>query len=192
MFSDETSALHVAGHAVVGELVGFECLAVTIRWTDQNLGVCRGPAMPDPVFNQLQFRQYSSGDPEFEEIKDWVIRRTKAYLAGAVSQDLATGSFDLAWLTTDLNMISVITRNVFGVAGSFFDESLTIEMYYDIDLGMEIEDLGRVVSRVRELWEDEVRSSLEENRVWLDAVASALLEQKSLTGEIVRSFRPHD
>ena len=109
MFSDETSALHVAGHAVVGELVGFECLAVTIRWTDLNLGVCRWPAMPDPVFNQLQFRQYSSGDPEFEEIKDWVIRRTKAYLAGAVSQDLATGSFDLAWLTTDLNMISVIT-----------------------------------------------------------------------------------
>tara|TARA_Y100000817_G_scaffold61022_1_gene45730 strand:+ start:3273 stop:3719 length:447 start_codon:yes stop_codon:yes gene_type:complete len=148
--------------------------------------------MPDPVFNQLQFRQYSSGDPEFEEIKDWVIRRTKAYLAGAVSQDLATGSFDLAWLTTDLNMISVITRNVFGVAGRFFDERLTSEIYYDIDLGMEIEDLGRVVSRVRELWEDEVRSSLEENRVWLDAVASALLEQKSLTGEIVRSFRPHD
>ena len=56
MDQDRAAAAHVAGHGVVGELMGFECLARTIRWTDQHLGVCRWPAMPETVFQQLQFQ----------------------------------------------------------------------------------------------------------------------------------------
>ncbi|MGB1794458.1 MAG: hypothetical protein ACPHLJ_02685 [Acidimicrobiales bacterium] len=189
MKNDLSSATHVAGHAVVGEMLGFECLGATIRWTDQHLGVCRWPAMPSPVFEQLQDQRYSPTDNEFEGIKDWVIRRTKAYLGGAVAEDHFTGDFDMAWLTSDLNMISVVTRNVFGLEGPSFDEEMTSEIYYDVDLGLEIEDLQRVVSRARELWESEVREMVVESQQWVRDVAELLNREKALSGDAVRSLR---
>ncbi|MEE3187688.1 MAG: hypothetical protein VX285_09170, partial [Actinomycetota bacterium] len=68
MDEDRATAAHVAGHAVVGEVMGFECLGLTIRWTEQHLGVCRWPAMPETVFRQLQFQSYVPSDPQFEEV----------------------------------------------------------------------------------------------------------------------------
>ena len=191
MDKDWVSASHVAGHAVVGELLGFECLGLTIRWTDQHLGVCRWPGMPDQVFDQLQFQRYGPADSEFDGVKDWVIRRTKSYLAGSVAEQQITGVFDLAWLTSDLNMISVVTRNVCGLEGPFFDERLTSEIYYDVDLGLEIEDLGRVVDRARELWEDEVHQLLMEHQQWLHLVAEKLRDEEVLSGDTMRSLNDH-
>tara|TARA_Y100001970_G_scaffold14648_1_gene16430 strand:- start:9169 stop:9747 length:579 start_codon:yes stop_codon:yes gene_type:complete len=189
MGNDWSSASHVAGHAIVGEILGFECLGVTIRWTDQHLGVCRWPAMPDHVFDQLQFQRYGPDDDEFNAIKDWVIRRTKSYLAGSVAEDHLTGDFEAAWLTSDLNMISVVTRNVFGLEGPSFDEQMTSEIYYDVDLGLELEDLQRVVHRARELWEVEVREMVAANQKWLRDVAELLNKEKALSGDAVRSLQ---
>ena len=189
MDNDWSSACHVAGHAIVGEILGFECLGVTIRWTDQHLGVCRWPAMPDNVFDQLQYQRYGPGDNEFDGIKDWVIRRTKSYLAGSVAEHHLTGNFDMAWLTSDLNMISVVTRNVFGLEGPSFDEEMTSEIYYDVDLGLELEDLQRVVNRARELWETQVHEMIINNQRWLHDVAELLNKEKSLSGEAVRSLQ---
>ena len=189
MDNDWSSACHVAGHAIVGEILGFECFGVTIRWTDQHLGVCRWPAMPDNVFDQLQYQRYSPGDNEFDGIKDWVIRRTKSYLAGSVAEHHLTGNFDMAWLTSDLNMISVVTRSVFGLEGPSFDEEMTSEIYYDVDLGLELEDLQRVVNRARELWETQVHEMIINNQRWLHDVAELLNKEKALSGEAVRSLQ---
>ena len=189
MDNDWSSACHVAGHAIVGEILGFECLGVTIRWTDQHLGVCRWPAMPDDVFDQLQYQRYGPGDNEFDGIKDWVIRRTKSYLAGSVAEHHLTGNFDMAWLTSDLNMISVVTRNVFGLKGPSFDEEMTSEIYYDVDLGLELEDLQRVVNRARELWETQVHEMIINNQRWLHDVAELLNKEKALSGDAVRSLQ---
>ena len=79
MDQDRGAAAHVAGHGVVGELMGFECLGLTIRWTDQHLGVCRWPAMPETVFQQLQFQRYVPTDSQFDEIENWVTHRIKSY-----------------------------------------------------------------------------------------------------------------
>ncbi len=190
MDGDLNSATRVAGHAVVGEVMGFACEGLTIRWTDQKLGVCRWPPMPEAVFAQLQFKRYGPTDPEFIEIKDWVVRRIKAYLGGAIAESQITGVVDLPWLTTDLNMISVVTRNVFGQPGEHFDELLTSEIFYDIDLGLEIEDLSRVVHRARQLWEEEVRSVLVEQEAWLTRITDLLEQRKTLSGPEVRSLRP--
>ena len=190
MDQDLASAAHVAGHAVTGELMGFECQGLTIRWTSQNLGVCRWPQMPGNVFEQLQFQRFGPTDPEFVEIKDWVIRRIKSYLGGSIAEARLTGLINLPWLTTDLNMVSVITRNVFGQSGPHFDELLTSEIIYDIDLGLEIEDLSRVVHRVRDLWEDEIQQLLAGRQEWLDLITNLLHQRKSLSGDEVRSLRP--
>ena len=192
MDEDRAAAAHVAGHGEVGEIMGFECLGLTIRWTDQHLGACRWPAMPETVFEQLQFQSYVPADPEFEQIKDWVVRRIKSYLAGALAETMVTGEYNLAWVTTDLNMISVITRNVFGAQGPDFDERLTSEIYYDVDLGMEIEDLTRVVLRARERWDQEVQAKLTENSGWVRAVTQLVLEHKSINGNQMRSVRHRD
>ena len=189
MDNDWSSACHVAGHAIVGEILGFECFGVTIRGTDQHLGVCRWPAMPDNVFDQLQYQRYSPGDNEFDGIKDWVIRRTKSYLAGSVAEHHLTGNFDMAWLTSDLNMISVVPRNVFGLEGPSFDEEMTSEIYYDVDLGLELEDLQRVVNRARELWETQVHEMIINNQRWLHDVAELLNKEKALSGEAVRALQ---
>lgn len=190
MDQDLASAAHVAGHAVTGELMGFECQGLTIRWTSQELGVCRWPQMPGHVFEQLQFQRFGPNDPEFGEIKDWVIRRIKSYLGGSVAEAELTGFINLPWLTTDLNMISVITRNVFGQPGPDFDEHLTSEIIYDIDLGLEIEDLSRVVDRARELWEDEIQQLLAGRHEWLHLITNTLHQRKSLSGDDVRALRP--
>ena len=190
MDEDRPSAAHVAGHAVTGELMGFECQGLTIRWTSQELGVCRWPQMPGNVFEQLQFQPYGPNDPQFTDIKDWVIRRTKSYLGGSVAEAQVTGLINIPWLTTDLNMISVITRNVFGQPGPHFDELLTSEIFYDVDLGLEIEDLSRVVHRARELWEDEIQQLLTTQQEWLDLITNLLHQKKSLSGDEVRSLRP--
>ena len=87
-------------------------------------------------------------------------------------------------------MISVITRNVFGQPGPDFDELLTSEIIYDIDLGLEIEDLSRVVDRVRELWEDEIQQLLSGSQEWLHLITNMLHQRKSLSGDEVRSLRP--
>ena len=192
MDEDRAAAAHVAGHGVVGEIMGFECLGLTIRWTDQHLGVCRWPAMPESVFQQLQFQSYTPADPQFGGIKHWVIRRIKSYLAGALAEERVTGSYNLAWATTDLNMISVIIRNVFGLRGPHFDERLTSEIYYDIDLGMEIEDLTRVVLRARERWDDEVKDQLTENLGWVDEVAELVIEHKTISGDQMRAVRHYE
>lgn len=184
------SAARVAGHAVVGEIMGFPCQGLTIRWTDQEIGVCRWPAMPDTVFAQLQFERYGPADPEFFEIKDWVIRRIKSYLGGAVADALISGVINVPWLTTDLNMISVVTRNVFGQPGPHFDELLTSEIIYDIDRGVEVEDLGRVVGRARELWEEEIHQLLVEETTWLGRITDLIQERGTLSGPEVRSLRP--
>ena len=83
------------------------------------------------------------------------------------------------------------TRNVFGLEGPFFDERLTSEIYYDVDLGLEIEDLGRVVDRARELWEDEVHQLLMEHQQWLHLVAEKLRDEKVLSGDTMRSLNVH-
>ena len=190
MDQDLASAAHVAGHAITGELMGFECQGLTIRWTSQNLGVCRWPQMPGHVFEQLQFQRFGPTDPEFVEIKDWVIRRIKSYLGGSIAEARLTGLINLPWLTTDLNMVSVITRNVFGQPGPHFDELLTSEIIYDIDLGLEIEDLSRVVHRARDLWEEEIQQLLAGTQEWLDLITNLLHQRKSLSGAEVRSLRP--
>tara|TARA_B100000579_G_scaffold319446_1_gene269065 strand:+ start:494 stop:1072 length:579 start_codon:yes stop_codon:yes gene_type:complete len=190
MDEDLYSAARVAGHAVVGEVMGFACQGLTIRWTNQELGVCRWPPMPGPVFEQLQFERYGPKDPEFLEIRDWVVRRIKSYLGGAIAEAQFSGVVNLPWLTTDLNMISVVTRNVFGQPGEHFDELLTSEIFYDIDLGLEIEDLSRVVHRARQLWEEEVRSVLVEQEPWLTSITDLLEQRKTLSGPEVRSLRP--
>jgi len=190
MDEDLASAAHVAGHAVTGELMGFECQGLTIRWTSQNLGVCRWPQMPGHVFEQLQFQRFGPTDTEFVEIKDWVIRRIKSYLGGSIAEARLTGLINLPWLTTDLNMVSVITRNVFGQPGPHFDELLTSEIIYDIDLGLEIEDLSRVVHRARDLWEEEIQQLLAGTQEWLDLITNLLHQRKSLSGDEVRSLRP--
>ncbi len=190
MDEDRATAAHVAGHAVVGEVMGFECLGLTIRWTEQHLGVCRWPAMPETVFRQLQFQSYVPSDPQFEEVKNWVVQRIKSYLAGALAELRVTGEYNLAWMTTDVNMISVITRNIFGAKGPDFDEQLTSEIYYDVDLGVEIEDLTRVVQRARERWDEQVQAILTQNLHWVDAVIELLLEHKTISGDQVRSAKP--
>ena len=190
MDEDRATAAHVAGHAVVGEVMGFECLGLTIRWTEQHLGVCRWPAMPETVFRQLQFQSYVPSDPEFEEVKNWVVQRIKSYLAGALAELRVTGEYNLAWMTTDVNMISVITRNIFGAKGPDFDEQLTSEIYYDVDLGVEIEDLTRVVQRARERWDEQVQAILAQNLHWVDAVIELLLEHKTISGDQVRAAEP--
>ncbi len=190
MDEDRATAAHVAGHAVVGEVMGFECLGLTIRWTEQHLGVCRWPAMPETVFRQLQFQSYVPSDPQFEEVKNWVVQRIKSYLAGALAELRVTGEYNLAWMTTDVNMISVITRNIFGAKGPDFDEQLTSEIYYDVDLGVEIEDLTRVVQRARERWDEQVQAILAQNLHWVDAVIELLLEHKTISGDQVRSAKP--
>tara|TARA_Y100000768_G_scaffold266402_1_gene203466 strand:+ start:625 stop:1224 length:600 start_codon:yes stop_codon:yes gene_type:complete len=190
MDDDLNSAARVAGHAVVGEVMGFACEGLTIRWTDQKLGVCRWPPMPEAVFAQLQFERYRPTDPEFMEIKDWVVRRIKAYLGGAVAESQISGVVDLPWLTTDLNMISVVTRNVFGQPGPDFDELLTSEIFYDIDLGLEVEDLSRVVYRARQLWEHEIQLVLAEEATWLSRITDLLQERHTLSGHETRSLRP--
>ena len=190
MDEDRATAAHVAGHAVVGQVMGFECLGLTIRWTEQHLGVCRWPAMPETVFRQLQFQSYVPSDPQFEEVKNWVVQRIKSYLAGALAELRVTGEYNLAWMTTDVNMISVITRNIFGAKGPDFDEQLTSEIYYDVDLGVEIEDLTRVVQRARERWDEQVQAILTQNLHWVDAVVELLLEHKTISGDQVRSAKP--
>ena len=190
MDEDRATAAHVAGHAVVGEVMGFECLGLTIRWTEQHLGVCRWPAMPETVFRQLQFQSYVPSDPQFEEVKNWVVQRIKSYLAGALAELRVTGEYNLAWMTTDVNMISVITRNIFGAKGPDFDEQLTSEIYYDVDLGVEIEDLTRVVQRARERWDEQVQAILTQNLHWVDAVVELLLEHKTISGDQVRAAKP--
>ena len=190
MDEDRATAAHVAGHAVVGEVMGFECIGLTIRWTEQHLGVCRWPAMPETVFRQLQFQSYVPSDPEFEEVKNWVVQRIKSYLAGALAELRVTGEYNLAWMTTDVNMISVITRNIFGAKGPDFDEQLTSEIYYDVDLGVEIEDLTRVVQRARERWDEQVQAILAQNLHWVDAVIELLLEHKTISGDQVRAAEP--
>ncbi len=190
MDEDRATAAHVAGHAVVGEVMGFECLGLTIRWTEQHLGVCRWPAMPETVFRQLQFQSYVPSDPQFEEVKNWVVQRIKSYLAGALAELRVTGEYNLAWMTTDVNMISVITRNIFGAKGPDFDEQLTSEIYYDVDLGVEIEDLTRVVQRARERWDEQVQAILAQNLHWVDAVIELLLEHKTINGDQVRAAEP--
>ena len=190
MDEDRATAAHVAGHAVVGEVMGFECLGLTIRWTEQHLGVCRWPAMPETVFRQLQFQSYVPSDPQYEEVKNWVVQRIKSYLAGALAELRVTGEYNLAWMTTDVNMISVITRNIFGAKGPDFDEQLTSEIYYDVDLGVEIEDLTRVVQRARERWDEQVQAILTQNLHWVDAVIELLLEHKTISGDQVRSAKP--
>jgi len=190
MDEDRATAAHVAGHAVVGEVMGFECLGLTIRWTEQHLGVCRWPAMPETVFRQLQFQSYVPSDPQFEEVKNWVVQRIKSYLAGALAELRVTGEYNLAWMTTDVNMISVITRNIFGAKGPDFDEQLTSEIYYDVDLGVEIEDLTRVVQRARERWDEQVQAILAQNLHWVDAVIELLLEHKTISGDQVRAAKP--
>ena len=190
MDEDRATAAHVAGHAVVGEVMGFECIGLTIRWTEQHLGVCRWPAMPETVFRQLQFQSYVPSDPQFEEVKNWVVQRIKSYLAGALAELRVTGEYNLAWMTTDVNMISVITRNIFGTKGPDFDEQLTSEIYYDVDLGVEIEDLTRVVLRARERWDEEVQQILAQNVRWVDAIIELLLEHKTISGDQVRSAKP--
>ena len=190
MDEDRATAAHVAGHAVVGEVMGFECLGLTIRWTEQHLGVCRWPAMPETVFRQLQFQSYVPSDPQFEEVKNWVVQRIKSYLAGALAELRVTGEYNLAWMTTDVNMISVITRNIFGAKGPDFDEQLTSEIYYDVDLGVEIEDLTRVVQRARERWDEQVQAILTQNLHWVDAVVELLLEHKTISGDQVRAAEP--
>ena len=192
MDQDRATAAHVAGHAVVGELMGFECLGLTIRWTEQHLGVCRWPAMPQAVFQQLQFQSYAPADPEFEEIKRWVVGRIKSYLAGGLAESRVTGEYNVAWMTTDLNMLSVITRNVFGARGPDFDEELTSEIYYDIDLGVEIEDLTRVVLRARQRWDDDVQAILNRQLRWVDQVTDLVLEHKTISGNQMRSVRPFE
>ena len=189
MDQDRGAAAHVAGHGVVGELMGFECLGLTIRWTDQHLGVCRWPAMPETVFQQLQFQRYVPTDSQFDEIENWVTHRIKSYLAGSLAEEKVTGSYNVAWATTDLNMISVIIRNVFGIQGPHFDEQLTSEIYYDVDLGMEIEDLTRVLLRARERWDDEVKAKLTANSRWVDEVTQLVLEHKTISGNQMRSVR---
>ncbi|HBU41228.1 MAG TPA: hypothetical protein DEB59_12300 [Acidimicrobiaceae bacterium] len=92
-------------------------------------------------------------------------------------------------MTSDLNMISVVTRNVFGLEGPSFDEEMTSEIYYDVDLGLEMEDLQRVVSRARELWESEVREMVVESQQWVRDVAELLNREKALSGDAVRSLR---
>ncbi|MEE3186055.1 MAG: hypothetical protein VX285_00800, partial [Actinomycetota bacterium] len=163
---------------------------LTIRWTEQHLGVCRWPAMPETVFRQLQFQSYVPSDPQFEEVKNWVVQRIKSYLAGALAELRVTGEYNLAWMTTDVNMISVITRNIFGAKGPDFDEQLTSEIYYDVDLGVEIEDLTRVVQRARERWDEQVQAILTQNLHWVDAVVELLLEHKTISGDQVRSAKP--
>lgn len=190
MDEDRATAAHVAGHAVVGEVMGFECIGLTIRWTEQHLGVCRWPAMPETVFRQLQFQSYVPSDPQFEEVKNWVVQRIKSYLAGALAELRVTGEYNLAWMTTDVNMISVITRNIFGAKGPDFDEQLTSEIYYDVDLGVEIEDLTRVVQRARERWDEQVQAILAQNLHWVDAVIELLLEHKTISGDQVRAAEP--
>ena len=190
MDEDRATAAHVAGHAVVGEVMSFECLGLTIRWTEQHLGVCRWPAMPETVFRQLQFQSYVPSDPQFEEVKNWVVQRIKSYLAGALAELRVTGEYNLAWMTTDVNMISVITRNIFGAKGPDFDEQLTSEIYYDVDLGVEIEDLTRVVQRARERWDEQVQAILAQNLHWVDAVIELLLEHKTISGDQVRAAEP--
>ncbi|MDG2025441.1 MAG: hypothetical protein P8J75_13395 [Actinomycetota bacterium] len=192
MDQDRAAAAHVAGHGVVGELMGFECLGLTIRWTDQHLGVCRWPAMPETVFQQLQFQRYVPTDHQFDEIENWVTHRIKSYLAGALAEEMVTGSYNVAWATTDLNMISVIIRNVFGIQGPHFDEQLTSEIYYDVDLGMEIEDLTRVLLRARERWDDEVKAELAANSRWVDEVTQLVLEHKTISGNQMRSARHYN
>jgi hypothetical protein len=192
MDQDRAAAAHVAGHGVVGEIMGFECLGLTIRWTDQHLGVCRWPAIPETVFQQLQFQSYGPADRQFGEIENWVTRRIKSYLAGALAEERVTGSYNLAWATTDLNMISVIIRNVFGLQGPHLDERLTSEIYYDVDLGMEIEDLTRVVLRARERWDDEVKAQLITNLGWVDEVTELVLEHNTISGDQMRAVRHYD
>ena len=192
MDQDRAAAAHVAGHGVVGELMGFECLGLTIRWTDQHLGVCRWPAMPETVFQQLQFQRYAPTDRQFDEIENWVTNRIKSYLAGALAEEMVTGSYNVAWATTDLNMISVIMRNVFGIQGPHFDEQLTSEIYYDVDLGMEIEDLTRVLLRARERWDDEVKATLTSNLRWVNEVTQLVLEHKTISGNQMRSVRHYN
>lgn len=192
MDQDRAAAAHVAGHGVVGELMGFECLGLTIRWTDQHLGVCRWPAMPEAVFQQLQFQRYVPTDRQFDEIENWVTHRIKSYLAGALAEEMVTGSYNVAWATTDLNMISVIMRNVFGIQGPHFDEQLTSEIYYDVDLGMEIEDLTRVLLRARERWDDEVKATLTSNLRWVNEVTQLVLEHKTISGNQMRSVRHYN
>jgi hypothetical protein len=189
MDDDLNSAARVAGHAVVGEVMGFACQGLTIRWTDQKLGVCRWPPMPEAVFAQLQFERYRPSDPEFTAIKDWVIRRIKAYLGGALAEAQISGAINLPWLTTDLNMISVVTRNVFGQPGPDFDELLTSEIFYDVDLGLEVENLSRVVHRARQLWEAEIEQVLHEETVWVDRITDLLQQKHTLSGQETRSLR---
>tara|TARA_B100000586_G_scaffold185885_1_gene136589 strand:+ start:28 stop:474 length:447 start_codon:yes stop_codon:yes gene_type:complete len=146
--------------------------------------------MPETVFRQLQFQSYVPSDPQFEEVKNWVVQRIKSYLAGALAELRVTGEYNLAWMTTDVNMISVITRNIFGAKGPDFDEQLTSEIYYDVDLGVEIEDLTRVVQRARERWDEQVQAILAQNLHWVDAVIELLLEHKTISGDQVRAAEP--
>jgi len=111
-------------------------------------------------------------------------------LAGALAELRVTGEYNLAWMTTDVNMISVITRNIFGAKGPDFDEQLTSEIYYDVDLGVEIEDLTRVVQRARERWDEQVQAILAQNLHWVDAVIELLLEHKTISGDQVRAAEP--
>ena len=87
-------------------------------------------------------------------------------------------------------MISVVTRNVFGQPGPHFDELLTSEIIYDIDRGVEVEDLGRVVGRARELWEEEIHQLLMEETTWLGRITDLIQERGTLSGPEVRSLRP--
>jgi len=89
-------------------------------------------------------------------------------------------------------MISVIIRNVFGLQGPHLDERLTSEIYYDVDLGMEIEDLTRVVLRARERWDDEVKAQLITNLGWVDEVTELVLEHKTISGDQMRAVRRYD
>ena len=52
-----------------------------------------------------------------------------------------------------------------------------------------MEDLQRVVSRARELWESEVREMVVESQQWVRDVAELLNKEKALSGDAVRSLR---
>ena len=180
------TAVHEAGHAVIGTLVGLTVNTLTVEPTDDYLGLVTW-AMPYgdealAFLNHKEIEHAVTADVDlavyFPELDADIARQDCAryamtLMAGPRAEERHTGTFDQDGADYDFTRISAATRAFFHRSGDKYHQWEAAVAHYD---GPTIE----------EYLDDPLVWS------WITAVADAAYFGGDMTGDEVRALRPAD
>ncbi len=199
------TAVHEAGHAVVGLVTGMDVIELSIIPDDER-NTTGGTVIEGG--DQL-VRDVVAGDSwgftpeEYAAAYGWLDGRVLTTLAGATAEQRVTGEWNSEGAHSDVLFISDMVQVAYGhpdpdapVEPDPLLVAPVLEDYYDEELGREfkfVDDYEPVVERARERWGDECRDILEQNWAWVEAVAQAAMDgDGTVTGDQMKALRPED